>query len=526
MSNFCSITAGGGKTRASRSFSFQTNFDRMLACCVVGGRQDEMFVRKNPSHTGANSILYLEKVPDVLSSKPQADRNLKVKLLNLLTRGAWFAEYCNGSYVDSTLRPAIVNEDPKTFNGWKDLEMWHFTDAIKMWKNGSLDSCVFDAPNSGLDLRFNTSKVNNEKLEEYDFLIVRYEGVVRTFITLKRIASTKRYEFDGLPLLSMIEGAVQAPKNVHLPFYNVMSDDMSRLLLQVPAKTAAEALNAVMSNKNDWTDISKQISKVPRGGRLTNRINAAALGSQNQSKNIDDLLAAVEKYNILATDSDLYTIDPAKVNVSEDFVRYTNLWNRIIDEPCLVRTNAFNFSRCFIDSLSNLEIEAAGNTLSNGISGAYVSGLQQTTMSEAIILRADGGDKETLNKIAWEGKINGLVLSDVSGRWASLNDYYVTSRDENAIDRNILYPLVVHDGRKIVSYGNHGIRTEGPTSITISVYSNAYDGRFTETHTNITSRLLVLLPSNYEIKSVDGKVNLNDTTGRVAGSTASRFSCL
>lgn len=523
MSDFFSIAAGGGKTRAGRTFSFQTNFDRMLACCVVGGRQDEMYIRRNPDSTCANSILYLEKVPDTLSGKPQADQALKIKLLNLLTRGSWFAEYCNGSYVDSILRPAVINQDPKKFNNWADLEMWHFTDSISAWKSGSLDESVFDVPGF-TDLRYNITGASNNEIGKYDFLVVRYKSKVRTFVTLKRIASMKRYEFDGIPLLSMIEGAVQAPKNVHMPFYNVMNDDASQKMLGLPITAALKALKDVMADPQDWAKVSSGLkNRVPKGGKISSRLTAAISMISNPSHNVQNLLEAMENYNIMATDSDLYTIDPARLNVSEDFVRYTNLWNRIVDEPCLVRTNTFNFSRCFIDSLSNLEIDSAGNTLSSGISGAYVSGMQQTTMSEAIVMRADGGDKETLNKIAWEGKVNGLVLSTNVGKWASLNDYYVTSRDENAVDRNIVYKLVVHENGKTVVFGNHGIITGGAN---VELYFDAYEGRFSEGVSSVTANMLVLLPGNYSIKATNGKINLQDVEGRAVTSTASRFTNL
>jgi len=440
-----------GKTYAAELFSCASLRDVVRCCCLVGGDNPTMQTKSaKPCHNYLPTLdLYWD---DGNMSSLIHDRDLRY-VLDAEFRAGAFAHFDNGAFVS-----CAKTGDSGIGKMIPDVEIHGFDDLG--------DPCVED-PTFVL--------VRNKKIPEGDV------GRWTSYVRFEFLANSTPIQFDGFPLIRIMESAVAAPQRAIYPVYlskeeiTLMSklkqrwQDTCAKQLATLLEESAELRDLITTNKLDQK--SKKLSIVDLVLRFTKtsvvskRKEMAELESQYLA--IEENIRILQDITRRNTINSEITKDPIGITQYDDLIIYPDGFGEYITRVIPILSVLFRTGRCFIDSITGLVSTMSGNAISGGLSGGFIEAMQRCNESEAILLytpmASDMANVDPMLKWDAGGSVNGFIVVDTNEGYLSDANWYCTSRARKAIHRSYLYKLVdQNSGLVFTLNGVYNFRSDGP----------------------------------------------------------------
>lgn len=431
MSKFLSYRFNGGKSYATEHAGWATNEDKIKLCAVMNGNRSTM----------ENAHNYTPGLLDYISSlQDTTDNTLLVKVEIAMKKGLYF-HFTNGKFVSSKLCNLPMNK--------------------KVY--------LFDKEGRQCD--------NMDKTCYIYFLI---DGKLSTWVSGYVLADENPLDFDGNPYIRLNESATPAAKSIIYPAYLTANRDkplIDKVLKAIVEEMTIEAddlplLKALISSSTSETVSGKIISW------------ACSNGSKTVDKKGNPLLSAKTLETLYTTVLDAATyraIDPTRFVESNDKIIINNdVSNQLFIKP--IESIMFNTTRAFIDSVSAMVYDGDGASLSHGVSGSFLNGLQASTESEAVLLYTPHGAKDDpLDFYDLGGYVDGFIYVSDKRKLLMDTDWFTSSRAKEAGNRNNVYRYLYHTPEGTLVFGNRSYyNIEKKEVIFYNSAKSRYAGRYDE----------------------------------------------
>lgn len=436
MSVFLSDAFKSGKTYAALNSSWATMEDQIKLCALANGRKSTM---KN-AHNYTPALL-----PYIDGLQPCKDPVTLSKVELLRKRGHLF-HFSNGSYICSRL--VSIPEKKDVF--------------------------LFDIKGQQID-----------NANDVAFIYYKIDGKLSTWINGWTLASDSIIEFDGFPYIRLNESATPAPKKILYPKYlgAVRRDPVITRVLQRFADDLAlndswAQLDGLLLGSTDSATASIILSWAM--GNVDENGYVSLKNGEKISRN-----KMIKIYGALMRAVSARTINPTDVGESFDHIILPNEED-VYTAVRSIEGIIFNTTRCFIDSVSSMVYGGEGATLSHGVDGNFMGGLQGSTESEAILIYTPHGKdgEDPLDYYDLGGYVDGFIYVDENNdesrkpKWLSDRDWFITSRNEQAGNRDSLYRMIWHRNGETLVFGNRTYYCVETKKIIPYSNKSEFSGRF------------------------------------------------
>lgn len=468
MAYLLPLPAKAGKTVAAARFTFvpDHSLDVIRACAFFGGSFNSMrprevaYVKRGSRPIRAVCHNYYPTLSDpkywpmtnvavkkmFTAFKGQKQQNQFTDELNRQLRNGMWYMFQDGYYVNSALLNIQLDASIITaaFNQSYDPQQG----PLPCWDAGGRGVEFFmDAKN---DTVLNDITLSMEKqyvgVEPTTYMVlydkINVDGVDKRNVThvlvrADALAYCRGVKFDGVPYIKVTETAVSEPRGVVIP----------RLLRE-------KDTSITVSLRNDLEKVlSAELKKAISGAATPSDAHAAVIQASQQVLNKPEsvLYHAYENAEPL----ERFEIDNTSPNRTEDTYLVTYPLNgKLTTKYGLALLKLFGSSRCFVDAVTTLALTAGGNAISGGVAGAFLSALQNSTESEAILIYALSAGEDPMRKYDPEGLVNGSIAvtpSDSADENVWLSDKDIALYSRNAPTRNVRYWLVNQKKREVYS---------------------------------------------------------------------------